>query len=320
MLFMDARNHWHILSHCYVPHYDESNDYISGHLFSEDGLTWNESNVEPYRHSVNFQGGQVQNFSTLERPKLIVDASGRPTHLFNGVSSRWPCSPCGGCTSCKVAPGTDWTYTLVRETELGHLASPISLPASSHSAMPALKTDGERREVVVFHSGRHPAAPNLKTDDTAAKKCSCANASLCRPLAHGPPPHGDVHVWSDCGGPWQTPTSAGNTSCNWRDFDFSTLTTIGRDVGHSLGVRADGGVNVGGFGTWPDSELVCHAHAHDVRVINAVLPYLDQIYPKSSRPSNPCFYQKLLANTTAHERLARELIVAVKDAGMDGIE
>ena len=130
VLFMDAQNHWHILSHCYVPHYDESNDYISGHLFSEDGLTWNESNVEPYRHSVIFQGGQVQNFSTLERPKLIVDASGRPTHLFNGVSSRWPCSPCGGCTSCKVAPGTDWTYTLVRETELGHLTSHEDVPTS----------------------------------------------------------------------------------------------------------------------------------------------------------------------------------------------
>ena len=114
VLFMDARNHWHILAHCYVPHYDESNDYVSGHLFSKDGLTWNENAVEPYRHSVSFSGGDVQNFSTLERPKLIVDA-GRPTHLFNGVSPEWPCSPCRGCTSCKVTPGTDWTYTLVRE-------------------------------------------------------------------------------------------------------------------------------------------------------------------------------------------------------------
>ena len=115
MLFMDARNHWHILAHCYVPHYDASNDYVSGHLFSQDGLTWNESAVEPYRHSVMFLGDVVQNFSTLERPKLAVDASSRLTHLFNGVSPRWPCAPCGGCTSCKVTPGTDWTYTLVRE-------------------------------------------------------------------------------------------------------------------------------------------------------------------------------------------------------------
>eukprot|EP01050_Picozoa_sp_SAG11_P006274 SAG11_NODE_480_length_9107_cov_7.433171_2_plen_1065_part_00 len=146
VLFMDAQNHWHILAHCYVPHYDESNDYVSGHLFSEDGLIWNESGVEPYRHTVSFQGGQVQNFSTLERPKLVVDASGRPTHLFNGVSSTWPCSACGGCTSCKVTPGTDWTYTLVRE--LGHMVPPVSVPA--------LKTDGERRDVVAFHSGRYP--------------------------------------------------------------------------------------------------------------------------------------------------------------------
>ena len=115
VLFMDARNHWHILAHCYVPHYDASNDYVSGHLFSQDGLTWKESAVEPYRHSVMFTGDVVQNFSTLERPKLAVDASSRLTHLFNGVSPRWPCAPCGGCTSCKVTPGTDWTYTLVRE-------------------------------------------------------------------------------------------------------------------------------------------------------------------------------------------------------------
>lgn len=152
------------------------------------------------------------------------------------------------------------------------------------------------------------------------KKCSCANATLCRPLAHGPPAHADVHVWSDCGGPWQTWTEAGNTTCNWRDLDFDTITTLGRDVGHSLGVRDDGSVSVGGFGNWPDSDLVCHAHAHDVRVISAVHPYLDQIYPKSKRPSDPCFYYKLLSNSTAHLVLARDLLTAIKDAGMDGVE
>ena len=28
--WVDRRGHWHILSHCYVPHYDEGNDYVSG--------------------------------------------------------------------------------------------------------------------------------------------------------------------------------------------------------------------------------------------------------------------------------------------------
>ena len=115
MLWVDPRGRWHILAHCYVPHYSEANDYVAGHLFSADGLEWTESAVEPYRHAVGYSDGSVQNFSTLERPKLAIAAGGRPTHLFNGASPRWPCGPCGGCTSCKVTPGTDWTYTLVRQ-------------------------------------------------------------------------------------------------------------------------------------------------------------------------------------------------------------
>ena len=119
-LWVDQRGHWHILSHCYVPHYNEGNDYVSGHLFSADGLTWSESSVQPYQHAVEYRDGSTQNFSTIERPKLVFDdATGRPTHLFNGASPRWPCEPCGGCTSCKVTAGTDWTYTIVRELAAG---------------------------------------------------------------------------------------------------------------------------------------------------------------------------------------------------------
>lgn len=120
MLWVDGRGRWHILAHCYVPHYSEANDYVAGHLFSADGLEWDESPVEPYRHAVAYSDGSVQNFSTLERPKLaFAGGNGRPTHLFNGVSPQWPCGPCGGCTSCKVTPGTDWTYTLVRRLRAG---------------------------------------------------------------------------------------------------------------------------------------------------------------------------------------------------------
>ena len=119
MFWVDPRGRWHILAHCYVPHYSEANDYVAGHLFSADGLEWSESPVEPYRHAVEYSDGSVQNFSTLERPKLAFAAGGRPTHLFNGVSPQWPCGPCGGCTSCKVTPGTDWTYTLVRRLSVG---------------------------------------------------------------------------------------------------------------------------------------------------------------------------------------------------------
>ena len=175
------------------------------------------------------------------------------------------------------------------------------------------------------------AVGSSSADNNKPTKCSCANATLCLPLAHGPPPHADVHVWSDCGGPWQSfyepgncakhPGPGCNSSCNWRDLDFSTITTLGRDVGHSLGVRADGGVSILSLNEpWPDSDVVCHAHSHDVRVVAAVHPYLDQIYPKSARPHDPCFYQHLLANSTAHSRLAAELVDAIRDSGMDGVE
>ncbi len=179
--------------------------------------------------------------------------------------------------------------------------------------------------------GAHAPGGQRGRTTAGRKTCSCANESLCLPLKHGPPAHADVHVWSDCGGPWQSflhpgncekePGVGCNSTCNWRDLDFSTITTLGRDVGHSLGVRADGRVIINpSTGNWPDSELVCHAHEHDVRVVQAVLPYLDQIYPKSQRPADPCYYQHLLANATAHKRMASELMEAIRDAGMDGIE
>ena len=101
------------------------------------------------------------------------------------------------------------------------------------------------------------ASGSGEASNGGAKKCACANATLCLPLAHGPPPRRDVHVTSDCGGPWNG-TRKGPASCDWRDLDFGTITTL--------------------------------------------------------------VYQKLLSNATAHARLARELVTAITDAGMDGVE
>ena len=70
--------------------------------------------------------------------------------------------------------------------------------------------------------------------------CSCpSNPGLCQPLAPTQTKQGrDVHVYSDCGGPWESATKKGNSSCDWRQFDFSVVKTIVRMSGHSLQITA----------------------------------------------------------------------------------
>ena len=87
---------------------------------------------EPYNNIVRFADNTSQTFSTMERPKLMFDKDGNPTHITNGVSPVYPCDSCkgfgdaprgGGCCWCKVTPGEDWTYTLMQP--LGSDAQPI---------------------------------------------------------------------------------------------------------------------------------------------------------------------------------------------------
>jgi hypothetical protein len=142
-LWVDRYGHWHVLAHTYTddPYPAQS---ISGHGYSVDGFRWEWSRTEPYSGSVLRVDGSVKNFSTMERPKLLFADAGdplRPTHLLNGASPVWdsgsgsgsggggggggggsggsgsnPCGVCetGACVKCKVSPGLDWTYTVVR--------------------------------------------------------------------------------------------------------------------------------------------------------------------------------------------------------------
>ena len=49
-------------------------------------VKWTFSDTEPYSYVVNFTDGKSEPFSTLERPKLLFNATaGAATHLFNGV-------------------------------------------------------------------------------------------------------------------------------------------------------------------------------------------------------------------------------------------
>ena len=75
---------------------------MSGHTFSKDGLVWNVSSVSPYGNTVAVDGGAVLTLSTRERPKLVFNDKGQPTHLMNGV--------CYGVSSCPPTPGVNCKY------------------------------------------------------------------------------------------------------------------------------------------------------------------------------------------------------------------
>jgi hypothetical protein len=127
-LWIDARGHFHVLSHTWSALPYPSNA-ISAHAFSADGgagSSWTFSAVEPYGNVIEHEDGTAQRFATLERPKLLFTDAARPhtpTHLINGASDFWlggsadPCAPCGHCSRCKQTLGIDWTYTLM--TPLG---------------------------------------------------------------------------------------------------------------------------------------------------------------------------------------------------------
>jgi len=45
---------------------------------------------------VHYADGSSQAFSTMERPKLMFNSEGNPTHITNGVSPVYPCDSCRG--------------------------------------------------------------------------------------------------------------------------------------------------------------------------------------------------------------------------------
>lgn len=158
-----------------------------------------------------------------------------------------------------------------------------------------------------------------KTDDDndSAPKCSCLNASLCKPLPHGPPTFADVHVYSDGGG--RCLNNCTHPEEGWRQFDLNVVTTLVMMHGHPITVGVDGAVTVTDSATWPFSELICTAHASDTRVLVTVLPDRGKGPTGHSDPTGR-YYQNLLGNATAVQRMADELTALVGAAGFDGVE
>ena len=52
---------------------------------SRDGLAWAWAGSDSYTYSVELTNGTTVTFSRREEPKLLFDATGRPTHMFNAV-------------------------------------------------------------------------------------------------------------------------------------------------------------------------------------------------------------------------------------------
>lgn len=78
---------------------------IGCHAYSADGSSWTLSPTPAYSLNVVFDDGTNTTFSRRERPQILIDAAGMPTHLVTGVQLPATEQPRGG--------RGDASYTLV---------------------------------------------------------------------------------------------------------------------------------------------------------------------------------------------------------------
>ena len=62
--------------------------WAGGHAFSADGLKWSTWN-RCYNTSLPLTNGTTVEVNRRERPKLLFDPKGKPTHLYNGAITDW---------------------------------------------------------------------------------------------------------------------------------------------------------------------------------------------------------------------------------------
>ena len=106
---------------CPEPRFHAS-PWVGRHAWSADGVTWAYSPYAAFGSDVQFTDGSIGSYARRERPHLIVDAKGNPTHLVNGIQP-------GGYTG-------DSSFTLVQPTTLG---AELKLKRSSSSSREATK-------------------------------------------------------------------------------------------------------------------------------------------------------------------------------------
>ena len=185
-----------------------------------------------------------------------------------------PTAPVHITTGAGGAPGYDsfgnnwgpWTRKQIMAWGYGRV---VAHNASMLSYSHVLNENSSVVDEVLIKQAKHGPFPSLKTDDKppsfatvvdnatavlAAGGCPCQNASLCASISRTGPERvyafhiGSISYCHDC--PGFTPRTT------WREYDWAQITTIGYQNWHST--------------EWPkntmDPELLCHAHAMDVRV------------------------------------------------------
>eukprot|EP00039_Didymoeca_costata_P021107 m.343446 g.343446 ORF g.343446 m.343446 type:complete len:381 (-) comp22832_c0_seq1:24-1166(-) len=109
-IWIDEMGNWHSLFHASRRGSDDTNceaghsgSIVAAHIFSKDGLVWNQSAPEPFTNVIALEGGKDEIVATRERPKLIFNSKGIPTHLISGISA--------GASSCAPTPCINCKYS-----------------------------------------------------------------------------------------------------------------------------------------------------------------------------------------------------------------
>jgi len=84
-IYMDKRGNLHMLAHSLCNKWPRC-PAVGGHAASADGgQTWHYSGGAAYSTTVRYEDGSQVTYSRRERPEMLVNEHGEPTHLITGV-------------------------------------------------------------------------------------------------------------------------------------------------------------------------------------------------------------------------------------------
>lgn len=84
-IYVDKRGNLHMIAHYMCDQWPNCPDVV-GHAASADGgLTWHFSGGAAYTTTVKYEDGSSKTYSRRERPEMLVNEHGEPTHLITGV-------------------------------------------------------------------------------------------------------------------------------------------------------------------------------------------------------------------------------------------